>query len=97
MACLCDGKPTTSTLGHEGSSCGAEVSDDDFTSSHCIDVNEAKNQDFNEEVLPGFLVLYKKFIILLIFISAPTTLPPFLDFGGLFGTTLNLLLMNWSM
>ncbi|XP_075112779.1 uncharacterized protein LOC107811423 [Nicotiana tabacum] len=40
---------TTSTLGHEGSSCGAEVSDDDFTSSHCIDVNEARNQDFNEE------------------------------------------------
>ncbi|KAJ8536294.1 hypothetical protein K7X08_034695 [Anisodus acutangulus] len=37
--------PTTSTIGHEESSCRAEVLDDDFSSSHCIDVNEAKDHD----------------------------------------------------
>ncbi|XP_059303669.1 uncharacterized protein LOC132055726 isoform X3 [Lycium ferocissimum] len=41
--------PTTSTIGHEESSCRAEVLDDDFSSLHCIDVNEAKNQDLCDE------------------------------------------------
>ncbi|XP_060205009.1 uncharacterized protein LOC132632894 isoform X4 [Lycium barbarum] len=40
---------TTSTIGHEESSCRAEVLDDDFSSLHLIDVNEAKNQDLCDE------------------------------------------------
>lgn len=58
FACLDYGKPTTSTIGHEESCCRAKVSDDDFSSSHCTDVHEAKEQDLPDKVLPGFLFLY---------------------------------------
>ncbi|XP_015071058.1 DNA annealing helicase and endonuclease ZRANB3 [Solanum pennellii] len=41
--------PTTSTIGHEESCCRAKVSDDDFSSSHCTDVHEAKEQDLQDK------------------------------------------------
>lgn len=40
--------PTTSTIAHEETSCRAEVLDDE-SSSHCIDVNEAKEQDVQDK------------------------------------------------